>query len=171
MHLSILSLVTAWMVVLAVAKPYPSPRKNYQHQHCSKSFSLELSSRPTSTALPSASNTAFPDVGSSSSIAAPIGTSGAETSVVSNASANATLISSLSARSSTSTSTSPTSLQPASHCGLWDSVQTGTYNIDNNLWGSSSATSGSQCFGVDSLSGTTLAWHTRYDILLRAFYL
>lgn len=32
-----------------------------------------------------------------------------------------------------------------------------------NLWGSSAATSGSQCTGVDSLSGSTLKWHTKWS--------
>ena len=49
----------------------------------------------------------------------------------------------------------------ADSCGQYDSVQTGTYTLYNNLWGESAATSGSECFGVDSLSGTTIKWHTR----------
>ena len=48
----------------------------------------------------------------------------------------------------------------ATHCGQWDSVQTGMYTVYNNLWGESAASSGSQCFGVDGLSGSTLKWHT-----------
>lgn len=46
----------------------------------------------------------------------------------------------------------------ADKCGQWDSIQTGTYTVYNNLWGQSAGT-GSQCFGVDGLSGTTLKWH------------
>jgi xyloglucan-specific endo-beta-1,4-glucanase len=49
----------------------------------------------------------------------------------------------------------------ADTCGDWDTVETGSYTVYNNLWGKSSATSGQQCFGVDSLDGDTLAWHTR----------
>lgn len=45
-------------------------------------------------------------------------------------------------------------------CGQWDSIQTGSYTLYQDLWNEGTATSGSQCSGVDSLSGTTLAWHT-----------
>lgn len=48
----------------------------------------------------------------------------------------------------------------ANHCGLWDSVQTGGYSVYNNLWGYQSG-SGSQCFEVNGLSGTTLNWQTK----------
>lgn len=55
----------------------------------------------------------------------------------------------------------PTSIvQRADSCGQWDSIETGSYTVYNNLWGEDSATSGSQCFGVDGLSGDTLSWHT-----------
>lgn len=47
----------------------------------------------------------------------------------------------------------------ANKCGQWDTVETGSYTVYNNLWGAS-AGSGNQCFGVDGLSGTTLKWHT-----------
>jgi len=50
----------------------------------------------------------------------------------------------------------------ADSCGQWDTIQTGTYTVYQDLWGESSATSGSQCSGVDSLSGSTLAWHTTW---------
>lgn len=69
----------------------------------------------------------------------------------------------------------------ADYCGQWDSQVTGTYTIYNvcyspkarecrvalinhsqNLWGKADATSGSQCTGVDSLSGSTLKWHTKW---------
>ncbi|KAI5787301.1 concanavalin A-like lectin/glucanase domain-containing protein [Geopyxis carbonaria] len=51
----------------------------------------------------------------------------------------------------------------ADFCGQWDSVTTSNnYIIYNNLWGSSAATSGSQCTGLDSASGTTVAWHTSW---------
>ncbi|KAF2093768.1 endoglucanase A precursor [Rhizodiscina lignyota] len=50
----------------------------------------------------------------------------------------------------------------ADSCGQYDTIQTGDYTVYQNLWGESSATSGSQCSGVDSLSGSTLAWHTTW---------
>jgi xyloglucan-specific endo-beta-1,4-glucanase len=53
-----------------------------------------------------------------------------------------------------------TIVQRADSCGQWDSVETGSYTVYNNLWGESSATSGSQCFGVDGLSGDKISWHT-----------
>jgi xyloglucan-specific endo-beta-1,4-glucanase len=46
-------------------------------------------------------------------------------------------------------------------CGQWDSVQTGSYIVYNNLWGQSAGT-GSQCTTVNSLSGSTLAWSTSW---------
>ncbi|TGJ88100.1 hypothetical protein E0Z10_g666 [Xylaria hypoxylon] len=46
-------------------------------------------------------------------------------------------------------------------CGQWDSVQTGTYIIYNNLWGKDAGT-GSQCTTVNSLSGTSVAWSTSW---------
>ncbi|KAJ6000553.1 hypothetical protein N7481_000962 [Penicillium waksmanii] len=48
-------------------------------------------------------------------------------------------------------------------CDQWGSVQTGSYIVYNNLWGQSSDTSGTQCTGVDSLSGSTIAWHTNWS--------
>lgn len=55
----------------------------------------------------------------------------------------------------------PTSVaKRASSCGQWDSVQTGKYTVYNNLWGESSATSGSECFSVNSLNGDKLSWQT-----------
>ena len=58
------------------------------------------------------------------------------------------------------------------HCGQWDSVQTGAYTVYNDLWGISAAKSGNQCFGVDGLSGSTLEWHTTYALsLLHLFIL
>ena len=47
----------------------------------------------------------------------------------------------------------------ATKCGQWDSIETGTYTVYNDLWGQSAGL-GSQCIGVDGLSGTTLNWHT-----------
>ncbi|KAI3338349.1 family 12 glycosyl hydrolase [Ustulina deusta] len=47
-------------------------------------------------------------------------------------------------------------------CGQWDSVQTGSYIVYNNLWGSSSGT-GSQCTTVNGLSGSSVAWSTSWS--------
>ncbi|KAI0407949.1 family 12 glycosyl hydrolase [Xylaria palmicola] len=47
-------------------------------------------------------------------------------------------------------------------CGQWDSVQTGSYIVYNNLWGQSSG-SGSQCTTVNSLSGNSVAWSTSWS--------
>lgn len=48
----------------------------------------------------------------------------------------------------------------ASECGQYDSVVTGSYTVYNNLWGESSATSGSQCFSVTGLANNVLSWVT-----------
>ncbi|KAK3670975.1 hypothetical protein LTR78_009091 [Recurvomyces mirabilis] len=50
----------------------------------------------------------------------------------------------------------------ADKCGQYDSISTGTYTVYNDLWGESGATSGSGCFGVDSLSGSTVKWHSTW---------
>ncbi|KAL0261785.1 hypothetical protein SLS55_003217 [Diplodia seriata] len=50
----------------------------------------------------------------------------------------------------------------ADFCDQWGSTVTGTYTVYNNLWGQDNADSGSQCTGVDSLSGDSLAWHTSW---------
>jgi len=47
-------------------------------------------------------------------------------------------------------------------CGQWGSVATGSYTVYEDLWGESSATSGSQCTTVDGLSGSTLSWSTSW---------
>lgn len=46
-------------------------------------------------------------------------------------------------------------------CGQYDSVQTGNYIVYSDLWGEDNASSGSQCFTVDGLSGNTIEWSTR----------
>ncbi|KAF2997864.1 hypothetical protein E8E13_002971 [Curvularia kusanoi] len=51
----------------------------------------------------------------------------------------------------------------ADFCGQWDNQVQGQYTIYNNLWGRAQATSGSQCTGVDGLSGSTLKWHTKWS--------
>jgi xyloglucan-specific endo-beta-1,4-glucanase len=47
-------------------------------------------------------------------------------------------------------------------CGQWDTVATGSYTIYQDLWGKSSATSGSQCTTVSSDNGGTLVWSTSW---------
>jgi len=47
-------------------------------------------------------------------------------------------------------------------CGQWDSQTSGSYIMYNDQWGLSAATSGSQCSGIDSLSGNTIKWHTSW---------
>lgn len=51
----------------------------------------------------------------------------------------------------------------ADFCGQWDTSVQGSYTIYNNLWNKGQATSGSQCTGVDGLSGSTLKWHTKWS--------
>lgn len=47
-------------------------------------------------------------------------------------------------------------------CGQWDSLETGSYTLYNDLWGESAATSGSQCSTFVSLSGNTIVWSTNW---------
>jgi xyloglucan-specific endo-beta-1,4-glucanase len=47
-------------------------------------------------------------------------------------------------------------------CGQWDSVQTGSYTLYQDLWGESAATSGSQCSTFNSLNGNTISWSTSW---------
>ncbi|KAH7492447.1 Inactive glycoside hydrolase XLP1 [Phytophthora ramorum] len=47
-------------------------------------------------------------------------------------------------------------------CDQWGTATTDDYIIYNNLWGESYATSGSQCTGLDSSSGSAVAWHTNW---------
>lgn len=47
-------------------------------------------------------------------------------------------------------------------CGQWDTVETGTYTLYQDLWGESAATSGSQCSTFTSLSGNTIVWSTSW---------
>jgi xyloglucan-specific endo-beta-1,4-glucanase len=51
----------------------------------------------------------------------------------------------------------------ADFCGQWDNQINGPYTTYNNLWGKAQASSGSQCTGVDSFSGNTLKWHTKWS--------
>ena len=47
-------------------------------------------------------------------------------------------------------------------CGQWDSIQTGSYTLYQDLWGIDAATSGSQCSTFESLNGDTIAWSTSW---------
>ncbi|ETK77161.1 hypothetical protein L915_16595 [Phytophthora nicotianae] len=47
-------------------------------------------------------------------------------------------------------------------CDQWGTATTDNYILYNNLWGESYATSGSQCTGLDSSSGSTISWHTNW---------
>ncbi|KAG6616431.1 Cell 12A endoglucanase [Phytophthora cinnamomi] len=47
-------------------------------------------------------------------------------------------------------------------CGQWDSAKSTNYIVYNNLWNKNAAASGSQCTGVDSISDSTIGWHTSY---------
>ncbi|CAI7575054.1 unnamed protein product [Penicillium bialowiezense] len=51
----------------------------------------------------------------------------------------------------------------ADFCDQWGSVTTGSYIVYNNLWGQSYDTSGKQCTGIDSVSGTNIAWHSSWS--------
>ncbi|GMF23112.1 unnamed protein product [Phytophthora fragariaefolia] len=48
-------------------------------------------------------------------------------------------------------------------CGLWNSTQTDDYNLYNNLWGAYDDPKGGQCTGLDSVDGSTISWHTRFN--------
>ncbi|KAJ7472337.1 glycoside hydrolase family 12 protein [Mycena galericulata] len=47
-------------------------------------------------------------------------------------------------------------------CGQWDTAVEGGYTLYLDQWGLSSATSGSDCASVTSVSGTTVAWTTTW---------
>ncbi|POM72658.1 Putative hydrolase [Phytophthora palmivora] len=48
-------------------------------------------------------------------------------------------------------------------CGQWNLTETKDYTLYNNLWGQSNDTKGTQCTGLDSVKGSTIAWHTSYN--------
>ena len=58
----------------------------------------------------------------------------------------------------------PTEVTPAvaSQCGQWDSIQTGTYILYQDLWNKAAGT-GSQCSQLNSLSGSSLAWSSTWS--------
>jgi len=53
------------------------------------------------------------------------------------------------------------SVDTSVHCGQWDTVTAGNYELLLDQWGISSA-SGSQCAHVTSMSGSTIAWTTNW---------
>ncbi|KAJ7489343.1 concanavalin A-like lectin/glucanase [Mycena latifolia] len=55
-----------------------------------------------------------------------------------------------------------TAIDTSSHCGQWDTVVAGGYTMFLDQWGLSSASSGSDCASLSTLSGTTLAWKTTW---------
>jgi xyloglucan-specific endo-beta-1,4-glucanase len=48
-------------------------------------------------------------------------------------------------------------------CGQYQTLKTGSYNINNNLWGIRAAASGSQCTSLDSGSTSSVSWHTSWS--------
>ena len=64
--------------------------------------------------------------------------------------------------SATQSATAPTtsSTTGSQHCGTWDTVTSGSYTVNADQWGVASASSGSQCFSVNSMSGGALSWST-----------
>jgi len=48
-------------------------------------------------------------------------------------------------------------------CSQYQTLQTGSYTLNNNLWGINAATSGSQCTALDSASTSSLSWHTSWS--------
>ncbi|KAB8073615.1 putative xyloglucan-specific endo-beta-1,4-glucanase A [Aspergillus leporis] len=48
-------------------------------------------------------------------------------------------------------------------CGQWDTATTSKFTLYNNLWGKGNADSGSQCTGLDSDNGNSIAWHTSWS--------
>ncbi|KAK7542002.1 endoglucanase A precursor [Phyllosticta citribraziliensis] len=67
------------------------------------------------------------------------------------------------AASLASAAPSRTLVKRADTCEQYGTIQTGSYTVYNNLWGQGNADSGSQCTGVDSLDGETVAWHTNWS--------
>ncbi|KAK0444244.1 glycoside hydrolase family 12 protein [Desarmillaria tabescens] len=53
-------------------------------------------------------------------------------------------------------------LDTLTHCGQYDSVNTGTYTLYLNQWGKNGATSGQSCAAVTSTSGNNIAWTTSW---------
>lgn len=66
------------------------------------------------------------------------------------------------AKDLTPTKTQPLEKRATTVCGQWDSVETGTYTIYNNLWGRDSGT-GSQCLTVDGITSNLVKWSTSWS--------
>ncbi|EGZ11362.1 putative hydrolase [Phytophthora sojae] len=47
-------------------------------------------------------------------------------------------------------------------CGQWNLTKTDDYILYNNLWGAFDDPTGTQCTGLDSVKGSTVAWHTSF---------
>lgn len=47
-------------------------------------------------------------------------------------------------------------------CGQYDTIETGSWIIYNDLWGEAEATSGSQCVTLDTVDGDTVSWSTSW---------
>lgn len=54
------------------------------------------------------------------------------------------------------------SIDTSVFCGQFDSVIEGPYTLFTDQFGSSGATSGSQCAQVTALSGSTISWRTNW---------
>ena len=54
-------------------------------------------------------------------------------------------------------------IDTSSHCGQWDTVTAGQYELLLDQWGAGGATSGSQCANLVSMSGSTIAWTTTWS--------
>ncbi|KAH9849355.1 concanavalin A-like lectin/glucanase [Lenzites betulinus] len=54
-------------------------------------------------------------------------------------------------------------IDTSSHCGQWDTVTAGQYELFLDQWGKDGATSGSQCSNLVSLNDNTIAWKTTWQ--------
>ncbi|KAJ5142733.1 uncharacterized protein N7515_001520 [Penicillium bovifimosum] len=73
------------------------------------------------------------------------------------------VLTSLAALSNAATIPTKTLSRRADFCDQWGSTTTGSYILYNNLWGQSDDPSGTQCTGLDSVNGDTIAWHTSWS--------
>lgn len=47
-------------------------------------------------------------------------------------------------------------------CSQYATSKQGDFTLYNNAWGKDQASNGSQCTGLDSASGTSIAWHATW---------
>lgn len=47
-------------------------------------------------------------------------------------------------------------------CSQYATSKQGDFTLYNNAWGKDQATNGSQCTGVDSANGNSIAWHSTW---------